>query len=78
MCHANYKKRETTNDGWNQSIINQKARRKANLQILGNIGSEHKETCRDEKKIEKRVYQKNEKLLETKIQKGNLIKDMDN
>ena len=42
MCNASNEKRETTHDGRNgtaKSRKNQNARRKGNLQIVGNTGS---------------------------------------
>ena len=54
MCHANNVKRKTINDGserTTKSTKNQNARRKGNLQVLGNIGSRHYLKIRHERKI---------------------------
>ena len=64
MCHAYNEKRETTNDGRNRttkSRKNQNAQRKGNLQILGNIGSEHNLKCGNERKKFPKIHQVNEK-----------------
>ena len=57
-------KRHDRRNGTNKLKENQNARRKGNLQILGNIGSEHHQSSGDEKKKKKkikRVSQENEK-----------------
>ena len=64
MSHANNEKRETTNDGSNETTKSRKdqnAQRKVNLQVLRNIGSGHHQTSGDERKKLKRISQKNEK-----------------
>ena len=79
MCHTGKEKQVTIHDEKNRFTKqgrNQNTWRKGNLQILGNIGSGHYQTSADERKNEKRVYQENEKLLETKLNSGNLIKGM--
>ena len=63
MCHANNKKRETTNDEkkrTKKSRKNQNTQRKENLQVLENIGSGHHQTSGDKRK---RVSQGNEKAV---------------
>ena len=78
MCHAYHEKRKTTNDegnGTTKSRKNQNAPRKGNLQILGNIGSGHNQTSRDErKKLKKEYLRSTRKLLETNQLSRNLIK----
>ena len=73
-------KEENINNGRNttaKSRKNQKARRKENLQILGNIGSWHRQTSGDERKNFKRISQGNEKTTRNKtIYNGNLIKSI--
>ena len=62
MHHANNVKQEMTYDGRNRTTKprkDQKARRKRNLKILGNIVSGHNETNRDKGKNSKRVSQGN-------------------
>ena len=60
----------------NQEIY-QNARRKRNLQILGNIEKGHHQTSRGKKKkIRKRIPQEKEKLLETNVYCRNLIKGL--
>ena len=67
MCHANKEQRKTINDGRNRttkSRKNQNSQRKVNLQILGDIGSGHHQTCGDERKKlnkKKRIPQENKK-----------------
>ena len=53
MSQANNEKQKTTHDGRNGTTIsrkNQNARRKGNLQILGNIRSGHHQTSGVERK----------------------------
>ena len=58
-----------------KSSSHQNTRRKGNLQILGHIGSWHHQTTENErKKIKKRLSQKSQKLLETKLFCRNLVK----
>ena len=57
MFHANNEKQKTTNDGRSRttkSIKNQNAQRKENLEIIGNTGSRHHQTCGDERKNKKK------------------------
>ena len=61
MSQAHNMKRKMTNDAENKTTKSRKIpRRKGNLQVLGNIGSEHHQTCKDERKKKKRIYQENE------------------
>ena len=53
---TNYGRNSTT-----KSRKNQNARKKGNLQILGNIGNGHHQTNRDERKKLKRIPQEKEK-----------------
>ena len=59
MCHANKETQETANDGRNETTKSRKnlnARKKDNLQILGNIGSGHDQASEDErKKLKKHI-----------------------
>ena len=50
MYHANNEKWKTANDRITETNNNQNAQRKENLQILGNIGSEHHQTRGNKKK----------------------------
>ena len=73
MFHVNKEKWKTTNDGRNRttkSRKNQNAKRKENLEILGNIGSGHHQTCGDGRKKEN-LWRK---LVETKLRNRNLSK----
>ena len=57
-CTMLIMKRKNIDNGRNRttkSRKNQKARRKGNLQVLGNIGSGHSQTSGDERKNNKRV-----------------------
>ena len=49
-------------------------RRKGKLQIFGNIGSEHHQTCGDKRKNLKEYLRRTKKLLQTKLHGRNLIK----
>ena len=53
---------------------NRNAWRKGNLQVLGNMGSEHYQTNGDERKIGKMLLRRTRKLLETKLNNRILIK----
>ena len=58
MCHVHYEEREKTNSGRNRTSKlrkNQNACRREKLQVLGNIGSEHYQTSRNEGKNTKRI-----------------------
>ena len=55
-------------------LQNQNPRRKGNLQILRNIGREHHQTCRDERKFFFKYLRRTRKLLKTKLHSRNLIK----
>ena len=76
MRYASYEKRETISDGRNRiakSRKNLNARRKENVQILGHLWSWHHQTSEYErKKLE--YLRRTRKLLETKLNKRNLIK----
>ena len=77
MCHANYEKWEKTNNSRNRtarSIKNQNTGRKGNLQLLRNIGSEHHQISRDERKIQQESLKRTRKLFKTKFCSRNLIK----
>ena len=66
MRHAYNEKRETTHNGINRTTKprkNQIARRKGNLQILGNIRSGNHQINGDERKIEKEYLRRTRKLL---------------
>ena len=79
MCYANNEKRETINDGRNRTTISRKdqnARRNWNWPILGNIGSGHDQTIRDEGKKFKKYHKKSRKILETKLFSRKFIKGM--
>ena len=74
MFLANNEKQKTKNNGKNRttkSRQNNKARRKRNLPIIGNIGSGYHLTSRDKKKELKKSIWENEK---TKLHNRNLIK----
>ena len=77
MRHASSEKWQTTRAGksrTNKSNSNQNARRKGNLQILGNIGSWHHQTSKNERKILKEYLRWTRKLLEIKLYSRNLVK----
>ena len=57
-----------------KSRKNKNAWRNGNLQILGNIGSRHHQTNRDERKNSKKYFRRTRKLLKTKLYSRNLIK----
>ena len=64
MCHANNKKRIKPNNGRNRiakSRKNKNVWRNGKLLVLGNIGSRHHQTSKDERKIKIRESQTNEK-----------------
>ena len=69
MRHTSNKKWQMTHDGrrrTTKSSTNQNARRKGNLQKLGNIGGWHHQTWGDERKNLKRASQKNQKITRNK------------
>ena len=78
MCHVNNEWRKTINDGQNRTTKSRKnhnTRSKGNLQVLGNTGSGHHLTTRDERKKFLKVFlRRTRKLLETKLHRRNLIK----
>ena len=73
MCHASNEKWQMTHDRsqTTKSSSHQNARRKGNIQILGNIGSWWAET---KEKIKKEYLRRTRKLLETKLYSRNLVK----
>ena len=77
MYHANNENQKTSTGRKNRttkSRKNQNARRKGNLQVLGNIRNGHSQTCGDEKKIKKEYHRRTRKLFEIKLYSRNLIK----
>ena len=69
MHHASNEKWQVTHDRRSRttkSSSNQNARRKGNLQILGNIGSWHHRTNRNQRKNLKRVPQKDQRITKDK------------
>ena len=76
MCRANKDKLEKRNFGRNkttQSGKNQSVWREGKLHVLGNIGSGHHWTNRDERKNEKRQSKTNTKHLWTKLSCRNIF-----
>ena len=70
MYHANNEEPETTHDGRNRttkSRKNQSARRKENLQIIGNIENRYHQTSGDERKKFLKYLWRTRKLLQTKL-----------
>ena len=69
MRHVSGKWWRTTHNGRSRttkSSSHQNARRKGNLQILGNIGSWYHQTSGNERKNQKRVSQKSQKITRDK------------
>ena len=70
---------DTLRTEWNYQIKEKSERpekRKYYLQILGNIGNWHHQTCGDERKEFKSIPQKNEKSTRTKLYIRNFIKEI--